>query len=173
MDAHQIFSHVFGPTFVMAGVAVILYSASLFLDKRAFLQRALGPAEGRVIRRVRGGNPDTLSWFHPVVLFQTRDGREVVFQSDEAMVDAHCRVGTLVRVFYDAVHPERARIADRKWFDPAMAFVLGLLVTAAGAVLLSQGVNLRPLLSKGRSAAVRGQATEAAQPQTVPAVRSR
>src|SRR5262245_61638652 len=125
-----------GFLFVFTGGLVVLYGARLFSDRWAFLKRAAGPAEGTVIRRVPG--PGAGGRYHPVVLFHTPQGEPVVFQSEEDFPDLRCRVGMRVPVLYDGADPSRARVNLRGWYDAAMTFYLGALVTAAGFLLTLQ-----------------------------------
>ena len=120
-----------GTLFVFAGGMVVLYGARLLSEWWAFVRRA-GPAEGTVIRRA---GADAGGRYHPVVLFHTPQGEPVVFQSKESFPDLRCRVGTRVPVLYDGAEPSRARVNLRGWYDAAMTFYLGALVTAAGLVL--------------------------------------
>ena len=129
---------VLGSLLVFAGFAVVLHGTRLYFDRRAFHRRA-GPAEGMVIRRVAGEGSG--SRYHPVVLFSTLEGEQVVFQSDEAFPDLRCRVGTRVPVLYDGAEPCRARVNLRGWYDVVMTFYLGALVTAAGLVLTLQQIT--------------------------------
>jgi Protein of unknown function (DUF3592) len=123
-----------GSLFLFAGFAVVLHGTRLFFERRAFTRRA-GPAEGTVIRRVAG---DSGRRYHPVVLFYTPTGEQVVFQSLETFPDLRCRVGTRVPVLYDGADPCQARVNLRGWYDVVMTFYLGALVTAAGLVLTLQ-----------------------------------
>jgi len=125
-----------GILFVFAGGLVVLYGTRLFSDRWAFLRRAAGPAEGTVIRRIAGQG--TGARYHPVVLFHTPQGEPVVFQSEEDFPDRRCRVGTRVPVLYEGADPSRARVNLRGWYDAAMTFYLGALVTAAGFLLTLQ-----------------------------------
>lgn len=126
---------IVGTLFLYAGFAVVLYGTRMFFERRAFTQRA-GPAEGTVIRRVAGDG--ARGRYHPVVLFYTPEGEQVVFQSMEDFPDLRCRVGTRVPVLYDGADPCQARVNLRGWYDVVMTFYLGALVTAAGLVLSLQ-----------------------------------
>lgn len=127
---------VLGTLFVFAGFTLVLYGTRLLVERREFARRAAGPAEGTVIRRVAGSGSG--GRYHPVVLFHTPQGDQVVFQSQEAFPDLRCRVGTRLPVLYDGADPQQARINLRGWYDVAMTFYLGALVTAAGLVLTLQ-----------------------------------
>src|SRR4051794_28849762 len=96
-----------GTLFVFSGSLVVLYGSRLLADRRA-LARGGAPIEGTVIRRVAG--PGSKARYHPVVSFHTPQGDQVVFQSPEALPDAHCRVGTRLPVLYDGADPHQARV---------------------------------------------------------------
>jgi hypothetical protein len=125
-----------GALFVFAGGMVVLYGARLLSERWAFVRRAGPAAEGMVIRRIAGAGE--AERYHPVVLFHTPQGEPVVFQSEESFPDRRCRVGARVPVLYDGADPNRARVNLRGWYDAAMTFYLGALVTAAGLVLTLQ-----------------------------------
>ena len=44
-------------------------------------------------------------------------------------------MGTRVPVLYEGADPSRAQVNLRGWYDAAMTFYLGALVTAAGLLL--------------------------------------
>ncbi|HXO19868.1 MAG TPA: DUF3592 domain-containing protein [Thermoanaerobaculia bacterium] len=129
--------HFLGFLVFLAGILVLLYGSGLFVAKLGFVRRA-GSTVGTVTRRVVRGR-SRFFWqpacYHPVILFHTPEGEQVVFQSPEPMAEIRCRVGTELAVLYDGVDPGRATIAGRHWYDVFMTCYLGVLVSAAGVVL--------------------------------------
>jgi len=137
--------HLWGSLVLTLGFAVLLYGASLFFEKLRFVRRA-AEAPGTVVRRVTGA-PAGL-WrpecYHPVIRFSTEDGRQIVFQSPETMLDLACRVGTQLPILYQSTDPERARIGLRKWYDVFMTVYLGVFMSAAGLALTTGLARLSP-----------------------------
>ena len=131
----------FGALFLVAGSFVVLYGVRLFVETRAFFRRA-GRSMGTVVRRVLSR---PASWqpalYHPVVLFQTQDGEQILLEVPDSMVDNRCRVGTTLPLAYDGTDPKQVKVGTRQWFDVAMVFYLGLLVSAAGIVLTFQHLH--------------------------------
>lgn len=128
----------FGALFLVAGSFVVLYGVRLFVETRAFFRRAgrsMGTVVRRVLRRKESWQP---ALYHPVVLFHTQEGEPVYLEVQDPMVDTRCRVGTTLPVVYDGTDPKRARVAVNPWYDIAMVFYLGVLVSAAGIVLTFQ-----------------------------------
>jgi hypothetical protein len=128
----------FGPLFLVAGSFVVLYGVRLFVETRAFFRRAgrsMGTVVRRVLRRKESWQP---ALYHPVVEFQTQDGEQIQFEVTNPMADTRCRIGATLPVVYDGTNPKRAKIGANPWFDVAMVFYLGLLVSAAGIVLTFQ-----------------------------------
>jgi len=131
----------FGALFLIAGSFVVLYGVRLFVETRAFFSRAgrsMGTVVRRVLRRPESWKP---ALYTPVVLFHTQEGEQVVLEVPDPMVDTRCRIGTTLPVVYDGTDPKRAKIGVSQWFDVAMVFYLGLLVSAAGIVLTFQHLH--------------------------------
>ena len=132
----------FGPLFLVAGSFVVLYGVRLFVETRAFFRRAgrsMGTVVRRVLRRPESWKP---ALYHPVVLFHTQEGEPILLEVPDPMVDTRCRVGTTLPVHYDGTDPKRVKVgASRHWYDVAMVFYLGLLVSAAGIVLTFQHLH--------------------------------
>jgi uncharacterized protein DUF3592 len=126
---------IFGALFLVAGSFVVLYGVRLFVETRAFFQRAgrtMGTVVRRVLRRPESWQP---ALYHPVVLFHTHEGEPILLEVPHPMVDIRCRVGTTLPIAYDGTDPRRAKVAASHWYDVAMVFYLGLLVSAAGFIL--------------------------------------
>jgi hypothetical protein len=131
----------FGALFLVAGSFVVLYGVRLFVETRAFFRRAgrsMGTVVRRVLRRPESWKP---ALYSPVVLFHTQEGEQVFFEVSDPMVDNRCRIGTTLPVVYDGTDPKRAKVGVSQWFDVAMVFYLGLLVSAAGIVLTFQHLH--------------------------------
>jgi len=131
----------FGALFLIAGSFVVLYGVRLFVETRAFFSRAgrsMGTVVRRVLRRPASWQP---ALYHPVVSFQTQDGEQVLLEVADPMVDTRCRVGTTFQVAYDGKDPKQVKVGMRQWYDVAMVFYLGLLVSAAGIVLTFQHLH--------------------------------
>src|SRR6185369_15552267 len=131
----------FGALFLIAGSFVVLYGVRLFVETRAFFRRAgrsMGTVVRRVLRRRESWKP---ALYTPVVLIHTQEGEQVVLEVPDPMVDTRCRIGTTLPVVYDGTDPKRAKIGVSQWFDVAMVFYLGLLVSAAGIVLTFQHLH--------------------------------
>jgi len=132
---------VFGALFVVAGSFVCLYGVRLFVETRAFFRRAgrsMGTVVRRVLRRPESWKP---ALYHPVVLFHTQEGEPVFLEVADPMVDTRCRVGTTLPVVYDGTDPKQAKVAVNTWYEIAMVFYLGILVSAAGIVLTFQHLH--------------------------------
>ncbi|MEA2690762.1 MAG: hypothetical protein QOJ16_149 [Acidobacteriota bacterium] len=131
----------FGALFLVAGSFVVLYGVRLFVETRAFFRRA-GRSMGTVVRRVLS---KPASWqpalYHPVVLFHTQEGEQILLEVADPMVDIRCRVGTTLPLAYDGSDPKRVKVGMRQWYDVAMVFYLGILVSAAGIVLTYQHLH--------------------------------
>jgi hypothetical protein len=131
----------FGALFLVAGSFVVLYGVRLFVETRAFFRRA-GRSMGTVVRRVLS---KPASWqpalYHPVVLFHTQEGEQILLEVRDPMVDIRCRVGTTLPLAYDGTDPKRVKLGMRQWYDVAMVFYLGILVSAAGIVLTYQHLH--------------------------------
>jgi hypothetical protein len=131
----------FGALFLIAGSFVVLYGVRLFVETRAFFRRAgrsMGTVVRRVLRRPESWKP---ALYTPVVLFHTQEGEQVFLEVSDPMVDTRCRIGTTLPVVYDGTDPKRAKVGVSQWFDVAMVFYLGLLVSAAGIVLTFQHLH--------------------------------
>jgi Protein of unknown function (DUF3592) len=137
MSSHQFF----GPLFLVAGSFVVLYGVRLFVETRAFFRRAgrsMGTVVRRVLRRKESWQP---ALYHPVVVFQTQNGEQIQLEVTNPMADTRCRIGATLPVVYDGKDPKRAKVGTSPWFDVAMVFYLGLLVSAAGIVLTFQHLH--------------------------------
>jgi hypothetical protein len=131
----------FGPLFLVAGSFVVLYGVRLFVETRAFFRRAgrsMGTVVRRVLRRKESWQP---ALYHAVVVFQTQDGEQIQLEVTNPMADTRCRIGATIPVVYDGADPKRAKVGASPWFDVAMVFYLGLLVSAAGIVLTFQHLH--------------------------------
>lgn len=127
----------FGALFLISGSFVVLYGVRLFIETRAFFRRSgrtMGTVVRRVLRRPESWQP---ALYQPVVLFQTQEGEQIFLEVPDPMLDTRCRVGTTLPVVYDGTNPKRAKVGA-PWFDVAMVFYLGILVSTAGIVLTFQ-----------------------------------
>ncbi|HLH70045.1 MAG TPA: DUF3592 domain-containing protein [Candidatus Dormibacteraeota bacterium] len=75
---------------------------------------------------------------HPVIRFETGEGRTVTFRSPAGGDPASCPVGTPVPVTYPRDEPEQALVyrPGASWIIPAVALVVGLGLLAALLVAL-------------------------------------
>jgi hypothetical protein len=131
----------FGSLFLVAGSFVVLYGVRLFVETRAFFRRAgrsMGTVVRRVLRRKESWQP---ALYQPVVVFQTQEGEQIFLEVMDPMADTRCRIGATLPVVYDGMDPKRAKVGANPWFDVAMVFYLGLLVSAAGIVLTFQHLH--------------------------------
>jgi hypothetical protein len=111
----------------------MLVGAAFWISTLSFLRRAVettGTVVGhKTINSPRGGST------HPVVEFQTPDGKTISF-IDNASAGALVQVeGNTVKVAYDPKNPERARI---KKFSAL--YLVPILVIIVGAGILLAGV---------------------------------
>jgi hypothetical protein len=131
----------FGALFLVAGSFVVLYGVRLFVETRAFFShagRSMGTVVRRVLRRPATWQP---ALYHPVVLFQTQDGEQVLLEVADPMLEIRCRVGMTLSLAYNGKDPKQVKVGRRQWYDVAMVFYLGLLVSAAGIVLTFQHLH--------------------------------
>jgi hypothetical protein len=123
-----------GLIFVALGAVFLLVAAIAWFRTRRFAGEAL-PASGEVIAlRERSGEGVTYS---PVVRFETREGREVVFTETSSTNPPGYAVGERIQVLYHWRDPSRARVASTfRLYLLAMIFGgLGLIFLVVGSLV--------------------------------------
>jgi uncharacterized protein YneF (UPF0154 family) len=95
---------IVGWVFALVGLGLLTAGAMVYLHTERFIARA-SEAEGAVVELERRG-----SVYHPVVSFNAQDGKSVTFASSIGSSPPSYRKGEKVRVLYDPVNPQEARI---------------------------------------------------------------
>jgi hypothetical protein len=121
--------------FLFLGVVFLAAGIPIFVHKRRFVSRAAS-AIG-VVRDLKSTEGTAgMQSYHPVVRFQTHDGRMVEFESDTGVPEESSnRPGRQVEVLYDPLNPEKAHI--KTFF---MLWGIPLFFSGLGAVFLVVGV---------------------------------
>jgi hypothetical protein len=123
--------------FLLLGVVFLAIGIPIFVHRRRFVSRAAS-AIGVVRDHKSTEGPAGMQSYHPVVQFQTHDGRMVEFESDTGIPEESSnRPGGQVEVLYDPLNPEKAHI---KTFFMLWGMPLGF--SGVGAVFLVVGVLL-------------------------------
>ncbi len=124
-----------------AGVATLAGAAWSFLRIRAFLERATTTV-GVVVAlqeetedEHEGGRVTSVTYFYPVVRFQTAAGAQVEFRSSVGSNRPGYRSGQQVAVVYEAARPEAARIRSffQLWTLPLALASIGAIVSIVAA----------------------------------------
>jgi hypothetical protein len=127
--------------FSAVGVGMLVGSFFAFTDTRSFISRAV-EAEGQVIgldrSRSSSGSGSSSTTYRPVVEFTSATGKRIEFTSNVGSNPPSHRVGESVRVLYDPVDPDSARIKSffQLWFVFIIFFVLGLIFAAIGLTMI-------------------------------------
>ncbi len=128
--------------FIVGGASFMVYGGRSLHQTRQFVGRstaATGVVVGMVTREHRrrdsGGFGTARHWLrHPVVRFQTPEGRTIEFQSTVGTRPAIHQVGQRVGVFYDPRNPHDAKINSG-----CMLWALGLFFVALGCFFVAMG----------------------------------
>jgi len=86
----------------------------------------------------RGDDLVTVTYFYPVVHFQTASGAPVAFRSAVGSERPQLSKGQQVPVLYDAAHPQEAKIRSFVqvwWVTLALVFVAALLAIVGAALM--------------------------------------
>ena len=128
--------------FLFLGVVFLAVGIPIFVHRRRFVSRAAS-AIGvvRDLKSTEGEGPAGMQSYHPVVRFQTHDGRMVEFESDTGVPEESSnRPGGQVEVLYDPLNPEKAHI--KTFF---MLWGIPLFFSGLGVVFL--GISILGLFS--------------------------
>jgi hypothetical protein len=120
---------IFGLLFVAAGITI-------YLDASRFAATAR-EASGVVIDVVKAVRTPTRSATHPVVRFETAEGREIVFTSSQHYYSS---IGQTLPVSYNPDDPEKAKVGSLSsvrrwgflWLGMGLLVGLGLCVIGLG-----------------------------------------
>jgi hypothetical protein len=131
--------------FLLTGVASLGSGAYYWKQTAAFLAKAIeGTGEVIVMRgedrhiqfpRQLGEVEET---YRPIILFTTREGQQVRYDSIVASYPPRYSVGDKVRILYDPDRPELARINDFSdlWLRPVFLGGVGSILAVLGAASL-------------------------------------
>jgi len=139
------FVALFVGVFCVAGAGLVVCGLVWFGRTGRFVAGAK-QAEGVVVDRETRFHTDG-PVVHPVVRFETRDGRTVTFK--EPVGGFPLKIGRRVRVLYDPRDPRRAKMRTftKLWMFPAVLVTLGagflfmVLTFAAIGVFLFSAMN--------------------------------
>jgi hypothetical protein len=111
--------------FMLAGVALLGFSGKSLMDDRRFLAKA-AVATGVVVDTAMVVDQDDEVAYYPVVEFTTAREQVVRFEADEATPDPDQQLGAAVRILYDPVNPQDARLDTfmSRW---GLSIVMGML----------------------------------------------
>jgi len=127
-----------------AGAATLIGAAWTFLRIRAFLERATTTV-GVVVAlqeetedEREGERMTTVTYFYPVVRFQTAAGAQVEFRSNLGSNRPGYRTGQQVPVVYEAARPEAARIRSffQLWTLPLALGLIGAIVSVVAVGMI-------------------------------------
>ncbi len=77
--------------------------------------------------------------YYPVVEFQTKTGKNVIFESELGFYPAKHKQGQQVSVWYDEVNPDKAmlNLKTAKWTVPFVLEIFGVIAIIIGRIILS------------------------------------
>ena len=131
--------------FSTIGLGLLAGSVFLYSNTAGFVARA-ATAEGKVIDLVRNrSSSGSSSTYRPVVEFTTPTGLRVEFTSGVGSSPPAYGVGESVRVLYDRMDPQKARIKSffSLWFGFLIVLALGLIFAVVGLGMILVPVRAR------------------------------
>ncbi|NCC31233.1 MAG: DUF3592 domain-containing protein [Chloroflexia bacterium] len=77
--------------------------------------------------------------YYPVIEFQTKTGKSVIFESELGFYPAKHKQGQQVLVWYDEVNPDNAMLdlVAAKWTVPLALGAFGVIAIIIGAIILA------------------------------------
>ncbi len=77
--------------------------------------------------------------YYPVVEFQTKTGKIVIFESELGFYPAKHKQGQQVSVWYDEINPNNAmlNLKAAKWTVPSVLGAFGVIAITIGGIILS------------------------------------
>jgi hypothetical protein len=122
--------------FLTIGLVLITAALYFYQKQRAFQERAL-TAQGTVIELLESTSDNSIV-YKPLVLFKTKEGKEVKFTTSFSTSPPSYSVGESVEVLYDSAEPNSASINGftSLWLGPLICGVLGMIFFLIGFFII-------------------------------------
>jgi hypothetical protein len=132
------FNEILGFVFLSTGPCLLVLSVISLIRTRSFLRRC-EEVNGEVVRLEQSTDRDRYGYtYAPVFSFTTGDGRTYTVTSDVSSNPPGFSVGEAVRVRYDPVNPQDARIHSffQTWGAAIISGAVGVAFLGIGSKLL-------------------------------------